>query len=83
MSTSELRKSIHDYIENADERFLRMVYSMANEYTKSDSEIIAFRAGKAISKNQLYKELKESEQEIENGDYMTIEEFDKQSSQWK
>jgi phage anti-repressor protein len=56
---------------------------MTNEYTKSDIELIAFRAGKAITKSQLYQELKEAEQEIENGDYMTIEDFEKESSQWK
>ncbi|MCF8374051.1 MAG: hypothetical protein K9H64_20685 [Bacteroidales bacterium] len=83
MGTLELRKSIHNFIEIADERFLRMVYSLANEYTKSDNEQIAFRAGKAITKSQLYQELKEAEQEIENGDYMTIEDFEKESSQWK
>lgn len=83
MGTLELRKSVHNFIENADERFLRMVHSMANEYTKSDNEVIAFRAGKALTKGQLYEELKEAEQEIENGDYMTIEEFEKESSQWK
>ena len=83
MGTSELRKTIHDFIDHADERFLRMVHSMANEYVKSDNETVAFRAGIALSKSQLYQELKEAEQEIDNGDYMSIEDFDKESSQWK
>lgn len=81
MGTLELRKSIHNFIENADERFLRMVYSMANEYAQSDNETIAFRAGKALTKSQLYQELKEAEQEIENGDCMTIEDFEKTFSE--
>lgn len=83
MGTSELRKSLHDFIDQADERFLRMIHSMASEYTKSDDDVVAFRAGKTITKSQLYQELKEAEQEIENGESMTIEEFDKESSQWK
>ena len=83
MSTSELRKSVHNYIENADERFLRMVSSMASEYSNHENKVIAFRADKSLTKKQLYNELKEAEQEIENGDYVTIEDFEKESSQWK
>lgn len=80
MGSAELRKELHSIIEHADERFLRMVHSLASEYTKD--ETIAYRAGKAITKSQLHQELKEAEQEIESGDYMTIEDFDKESSQW-
>ena len=83
MGAVELRKELHNLIDHADERFLRMVHSLASEYTKDESEVVAFRAGKSITKNQLYLELKEAEKEIENGDYLTIEEFEKESSQWK
>ena len=83
MSTVELRKKIHNFIDKADERFLRMIYSLAHEYTKStDDEIVCSRAGKPITKSQLYKELKESEAEIERGDFMTMEELEKESEQW-
>jgi len=82
MGLPELRKSVHYFIDHADERFLRMVRSMANEYTKEQDEVVAYRAGKSITKVQLYKELKEGEAEIENGDYMTIEDFAKESEQW-
>lgn len=83
MGAAELRKELHLFIDQADERFLRMVHSLAAEYTKDESEVVAYRAGNAITKNQLYQELKEAEKEIENGDYTTIEEFEKESSQWE
>lgn len=83
MGAAELRDELHHYIDKADERFLRMVHSLANEYTKDEENVVAYRAGKAITKNQLYKELKESEAEIERGDYMTVEDFEKESKQWK
>ncbi len=83
MSTAELRKKIHNFIDKADERFLRMIYSLASEYTKTTTdEVVCYRAGKPITKSQLYKELKESEAEIERGDSMTIEELEKESEQW-
>lgn len=81
MGAAELRKELHSFIDRADERFLRMMHSLAEEYIKD--EVVAYRAGNAITKNQLYQELKEAEKEIENGDYTTIEEFEKESNQWK
>ncbi|MCF8304560.1 MAG: hypothetical protein K9I94_14900 [Bacteroidales bacterium] len=83
MSITELRDTLHQFIDKADERFLRMVHSLAEEYTKGNREIIAYRGEKAITKEELYQELKEAEEEIESGDYMTLEEFEKESRQWK
>ncbi|MBU0766133.1 MAG: hypothetical protein KJ607_15020 [Bacteroidetes bacterium] len=83
MSSTELKREIHNFIDNADERFLRMVYSLASEYTKMPvDDVVCYRAGKPITKKQLYKELKEAEAEIERGDYITIEELEKESGQW-
>ena len=83
MNTTKLKKSLHHFIDQADERFLRMVHSLAKEYTKDQREIIACRAGESITKEKLYQELKEAEQEIENGDYISLEEFEKESSKWE
>ncbi len=77
MREAELRQSLHHIIDQADERFLRMVNSLANEY-----KIVAYRAGKAITKAELYQELKVAEKEIERGEYLTIEEFAKESGKW-
>jgi len=57
MGVAELRKSLHHIIEHADERFLRMVNSLASEYTKK-GKTVAYRAGKAITKEDLYQNLK-------------------------
>lgn len=81
MGATELRQSLHRIIDHADERFLRMINSLANEYAKED-KIVAYRAGKAISKAGLYHELKEAEKEIERGDYLTVEDFAKESAKW-
>ncbi|MEF8984225.1 MAG: hypothetical protein V5A51_06500 [Bacteroidales bacterium] len=83
MEKADLRKSIHKLIDQADEKFLRMVHSLAQEYLKDDKEIVAYKAGKSITKEQLYHELREAEKEIERGDYSTLEEFDKESGQWE
>ena len=82
MGLLELRKSLHIFIDQTDERFLRMAHSMANEYAKN-KDVVAYRADKIITKEQLYHELKQAESEIERGDYMTIEEFEKESERWE
>ncbi len=81
MEAAELRKSLHRIIDQADERFLRMVSSLANEYDRED-EIVAYRSGKSFTKAELHQELKDAETEIENGDYLTIGEFAKESGKW-
>ncbi|HKL71737.1 MAG TPA: hypothetical protein VJ855_03695 [Marinilabiliaceae bacterium] len=81
METTELRKSLHRIIDHADEKFLRMINSLANEYAKEDT-IVAYRGGTAITKATLYQELKKAEKEIERGDYLTIEDFAKESAKW-
>ncbi len=81
MGATELRQSLHRIIDHADERFLRMIYSLATEYAKKD-RIVAYRAGKAITKVGLYHELKEAEKEIERGGFLTIGDFAKESAKW-
>jgi HEPN domain-containing protein len=83
MSITDLRKSLHKLIDNADEKFLRMVHSLALEYLKDDGKIIAYRGDKSITREALYRELKEAEKEIDNGDYITLEQFDKESGKWE
>ena len=52
MGIPELRKSVHSFIDHADERFLRMVQSLANEYSK-DSNFIGYNPdGTPITKQE-------------------------------
>ena len=32
MSTAQIKEKLHRYIDNGDERFLKVVYAMAKEY---------------------------------------------------
>jgi DNA-binding phage protein len=80
MSTNEIRDYLHKYIDNADERFLATVYQISLMNKKQNTPY--FKQGQEISKEQLYKKLKESEKEIKNGDFMTIEDFINKSDKW-
>lgn len=66
MSTNEIREYLHKYIDIADARFLATVYEISlKNKSKLDDNKSFYRAGKLITKSQLYKELKEAETEIE------------------
>ena len=45
MGVPELRKELHDFINHADERFLKMVYAMSKEYEESEIVGVYFRWG--------------------------------------
>ena len=80
MSTNEIKDYLHKYIDIADERFLTTIYeiSLMNKQQKDSY----FKQGQPISKGQLYKELKQSEKEIENGEFLTVEDLITESEQW-
>ena len=80
MSTNEIKDYLHKYIDTADERFLATIYeiSLMNKQQKDSY----FKQGQPISKEQLYQELKKSEQEIENGEFSTVEDLITESEQW-
>jgi hypothetical protein len=45
MGTTDIRKEIHDYIDHADDRFLRLVYSMVeNEQIEAGSNLFSTTA---------------------------------------
>lgn len=75
MSTEELKKHLHEGIENIDDdEFLNTIkelidrkYSASNEIKLSDSQL---------------KRIRESEEQISAGDFLTNEEVDKIIDKW-
>jgi hypothetical protein len=82
MTATALRKEVQKYISRADERFLRMVHSLAKEYVKNDDKVIGYHVGKPIKKSHFLAELKEAEEQIEQGKYITINDLEKESKKW-
>jgi hypothetical protein len=81
MGVQKLREELHDYINGADERFLKMVYAMSKEYKKSD--IAGYNIdGSQITKDILLKRVKTASQRVKSGDYITQEEVEKEIENW-
>lgn len=78
MASISLRKEVQQFISDADDRFLRMVYSLAKEYTENDDKVMGYHIGAPIKKSHLLADLKEAEEQIERGEYVTIDELKKE-----
>lgn len=75
MSTVDLKNKIQFFLANADERVLRIVNGVFENYYKD--EIVAFHADGTPMTRQEYKaELDTAEKQIENGDFITVSEFE-------
>jgi len=81
MGTIELRKELHNYIDYADETFLKMVYAMSKEYKWP--VIVGYKTdGVPISKDDLKKRVKAASKRVKAGDYITQEEIEKEVENW-
>ncbi len=81
MGIPELRKSLHIFIDHADERFLRMVQSMANEYSKDVNDDITL-PGAPMSVEQYRTRIRKTKEQVIAGHYTTHEDFEREMEQW-
>jgi hypothetical protein len=76
MNTAQIKKRIHEYIDYADERFLRLVYSMVES---EHAETSFF----TVPEEEMVKRAKKSLQSIDNGHTRSIHAFKKDVDTWK
>jgi hypothetical protein len=76
MNTVQIKQRIHEFIDEADERFLRLVYSMV-ESEDAESEFFA------KSDNEMIKRAKISIESIDKGKTRSIHAFKKEIDSWK
>ena len=83
MKTVEKRDYIHSHLHQIDENFINEVYQKIRVLIDKKDPVIGYDAsGKPIKKNQFVAEIKEAENQIEKGEYITIEELEKESETW-
>jgi len=76
-----LREELHDYINHADERFLKMVYAMSKEY--NETAIVGYHVdGSPISKETLVKRAKAASERVKSGDFITQEDVEREVENW-
>lgn len=78
MGIPEIKKEIHDYIDHADDRFLRLVYSMVeNEQIESGSDFFS------STSEDIVKRAEASLSSVEKGRTRNIKGFKKDVGSWK
>ncbi|HKK59154.1 MAG TPA: hypothetical protein VJ937_06725 [Salinivirga sp.] len=81
MGIPELRNELHDFINQADERFLKMIYAMSKEY-KKPANVGYNPDGSSITEIDLKNRVKSASKRVKSGDYLTQEEVEKEVKNW-
>lgn len=92
MSTQQIKEDLYRQIEQADNRFLRILHAMTIAYSAehqeeeiSDNEIEEICGNtdyKPMTKAELKAELDEANAEFDKGEFVTIEELRKETELW-
>jgi len=83
MKTIEKRDYIHSHLHQIDENHVDEMYQKIRSLIVEKDPIVGYDASnKPIKKSQFVAEIKEAEAQIEKGEYITIEELEKESEKW-
>ncbi len=81
MGALELRDSVLEYINTADERLLKVVKAVIESYQEND--IVAYAIdGTPLTRTTYKAELQEAIAEIKRGEYISQEDLEKESNNW-
>jgi uncharacterized protein (UPF0297 family) len=81
MGALELRDSVLEYINSADERLLKVVKAVIESYQEND--IVAYTvSGNPLTRTTYKAALEEAKNEIKKGEYTMQEDLEKESNNW-
>lgn len=84
MSAAAIRSDIDKYLDKVDESFLKVVHSMLNTYLEQQEKVIGYRieTGEPVYASEITDELDAILEEVEQGDYVKLEDLKAQSKAW-
>ncbi len=72
---------VQQYVDQADERFLRMVYAMSKEY--ENNLAVGFTVnGEPLIKAEIKERVKAASKRVKSGDFIAHEELEKEEQKW-
>ncbi len=80
MNTTKIRKELHDYIDNGDERFLRLMHAVVTAY-ESDEEDYTL-PGTSLDVENYKTRIQKARERVKAGYYTTQEDLEKEMEQW-
>ena len=82
MASSDLKQSVQNYIDTADNRLLKMIKALVESYHEED-EVVAYTVdGKPLTRKLYNQELLDAETEIQKGELTSVEDLEKESQNW-
>lgn len=82
MASSDLKRSVQNYIDTADNRLLKMIKALVESYHEED-QIVAYTVdGKPLTRKQYNQKLVDAETEIQRGELTSVEDLEKESQNW-
>jgi hypothetical protein len=83
MNIIEKRDFIHSYLNRVDEKTINELYRKLQSLVKVSDPVVGYTAsGQAITRSRFIADIREAEEQIERGEYLTIEELEKDSQLW-
>ncbi len=79
MDTLQIKKELHQYIDNGDERFLRLVHTIAKNYNSSEDFSLP---GSPMEIETYRKRIREAKERVREGYFTTHEDLEKEMEQW-
>lgn len=77
MGTSQLKKELHEFIDNADERLLYLVYGLF----QADQQDYTL-PGKPMSEDVLKSRVRAAKARIKAGQFTTQEDLEREMEEW-
>ncbi|QMU64846.1 MAG: hypothetical protein GKR88_11460 [Flavobacteriaceae bacterium] len=85
MGAIELRDKIIQSLNTDNVSFLQNVFEFVKKEKEntSDHEIVAYTVqGQPLNKKEYIRQIKEADAEIDKGEYITVEDLEKESAGW-
>ena len=82
MASLDLKKSVQNYIDTADNRLLKMIKALVESYHEEDGIVAYTVDGKPLTRKQYNQELVDAETEIQRGELTSVEDLEKESQNW-
>lgn len=82
MATLDLKQSVQNYIDTADNRLLKMIKALVESYHEEEDVVAYTVDGKPLTRRQYDQELLEAEAEIKRGELTSVEDLEKEARNW-
>ncbi|NVK28008.1 MAG: hypothetical protein HWE14_08190 [Flavobacteriia bacterium] len=83
MSTVELRKKLHDYVNAADERLLKIMTAVFESYSNSAEDIVAHTVREEpLTREQYVDKVRKADQSIDKGNFTDVDDLEDEMRDW-